>query len=203
MLFLILGIALGTATALGAIPFFSHVVLLASSDSLSIATHLSSLVMARLITHDRHLAQVLTILIGVAIPGLVSLVLMVAAKLGTKVRRAVAPLVVLASLASFMLLPFSQAMFMVGLSVVVGLIFFFVSGALIVAPLAAISAAMAVSSFRSLLEGSSPTIHAATLAMSQISHFDSPIFWKLVMLVVASAGFVGAFLTAFHPVRAD
>lgn len=199
MIFAILGAALGVAVALGFVPGLADLVTLAANASMSYADAIAKSVLTHLSAHDPHAGAILGVIVAVALPGLVSFALMIAAKLGVVLRRIAAALIVVGSLASLWFIPLDHALILIGLSLVVALIMLLATGVFVVAPLAGLSSAIATASILAIVHGTNTSIVAGSRALSKLSGFDSPLVWKALMLVVAVAGFAGAAVALVHP----
>jgi hypothetical protein len=199
MAFVIIGVIIGALAALGHIPGLGHVLGALSSavvnDGLGVTTKISS----HIAGHDPRLGLVIGVVLGVALPGMACMVLILAARAASSVRRGVGALILLIGLLGFFILPFAQALLVLILSLVVAALLTWVTGAVVVAPLSAIAAVLAVSYGRILLHGTNTTIAKGIVALGVLSHVNSPILWKVALLVVAWAGFVGAAMLVVRP----
>jgi len=199
MIFVLLGIALGVAVSLGYIPVAAHAVDAATNAAVSFGQRLATSGVQHLSAHHPTLASALGVTLGVAMPGLVCLALISAAKFGLVIRRSASGLLLLAGIAAHFFLPAGQAFLISAGCVTLAALLFFATGALVVAPLSAVAAALAVGSVRVLLSGKNAAIESGVKTFAQLSHVADPRVWRIALIVVAWAGFVGAAAVALKP----
>jgi len=201
MIFFFLGIAVGVAASLGYVPVLAHVIDRATTTAVTFGTNLTTTGVHHLSANHPSLASALGVCLGVALPGLLCLVLVVAAKFGVVLRRAAGGLLVVAGVAGFFFLPHQQAILVLGVSAALSALFMFTTGMFIVAPLGAIAGALAVSSVRVLLSGKDQAVNAGIATLTKLSGVNDPQVWKVTLVVLAWSGFVAAVLAALHPAK--
>ena len=201
MLFILLGLALGTLVALGYIPLLAGPIASLSASLMSAANNLVVRGVHAVGVHSPRTAEVLGVCLGVALPGLVCLFLLLAAKLGVGLRRGVSVVLGVVAIGGFFVLPANQATVLAALAGGVAVIFSLASGFGVLTPIAALAGALAVSSGRVLLHGQSPEITKGVNTLVTLVPSTTPYEWHIVLLVLAWAGFVGAGLLVLSPLH--
>lgn len=198
MFFILIGLVVGTVAGLGVVPWLGHLTADVQASALSMGVRVLSDLIGHIDGVDPKLGRALGVVLGVALPGLVCLVLIVLAKTGLSVRRVVGAVIIALGIAGFFFLPAGEAVVGLVVALVITALFWLGSGLLIIAPLVALATALAISSARVLLNGTNHTVARGVRALGALSGFNAVEFWKIALLVVAWSGFVGALLYLFH-----
>ena len=192
MLYILLGLIAGTLAALSHLSWIAVPLDAAVTALSAVGQHGANQLSTWLGHRNSALGSAVGVVLGVAAPGLVCMALIGAARFGVGVRRGLSGLFVLVAIAGFFFLALGEAVALAVLCGIVAVLFATVTGFLVVAPLAAMAAAMAVTCGRQLLTGGTSAVGRAAVQMGTLTHTDAPTLWKVALLVVAWAGFVGA-----------
>jgi hypothetical protein len=199
MIFILLGIAVGAACALGYIPLLDAPFNAASTWVVNRGQDVVAHLMAHVPPGHKTLVIALGVVVGVAFPGVLSMVLIAGARFGSLLRRSVAALLAFGSIGVYFVLPMHQAVVASGALGALAAVLFLFTGVVVVAPLSAISAGLAVSSARVLVAGKNTAINQGVATLCSVTHVSDPLVWRWTLVAVAWSGFLGAAGLALKP----
>lgn len=201
MLFVIIGIALGLAVALGPLAF-----LYAPFDALSnfLVGATGDLVAGLLgklagVEHTEGVVVALSAVLGAATPGAVALGLVLTSRATKKVRQGVAALAVAIALGGFFFLPAADALILLVLACIFGILAGIFEGVVLTVPLLALATVLGVRYGVVLWTGEASEVAAGAAALAGLTSEsgDMLVVWKLVLSFVGLTPFALAGWTAF------
>ena len=198
MVYLLLGLILGALGALSHVGWIAGPINGLTTALVTLGAHLTLHAAGWFGHRNVRLGKTIAIVLAVAVPGLVCLGLVAAARAGLALRRGVSGLLLVAAVAGFFVLPVGEAVALAVAAVVVAVALFLASGVLLVLPLAALAGAVGVSSGSQLLHHSTSVLGSAPHELVPLTGVNDPQLWTLALVVVAWSGFVGAVVLALR-----
>lgn len=138
-------------------------------------------------------------IVAVAAPGLTALGLVVAAHRTLEVRRAVTVLLFAVAFASFLALPASQALWLVGAAAVCAAALLIPAEGVARVALWALATSIAVDNVATIWRGESERVAEGIESFNAISGLDAPEFWRVATVVLALAPFAVAVMVEDRP----
>lgn len=195
MLFIVLGVVVGVAVALGPLAFLSAPVDRFVNALVADVEHVlrSGLHGTPYLAHEPRLVTVLSVLIGVLAPGIAALGLAGLARVSVSGRRALSAIALVAGLAGLFVFPAKDSVPVLIGALVVGALASFLTGALVTAPLAGLATIIEVRYGVELWHGKSSAVAAGAHRLAHLVGGQAPL-WSLALTVVALAPLVSAAL---------
>lgn len=199
MFFVLLGVAAGAAIALGPLAWLHAPVDWAIATLVSFGESAAArLLAAAPLGGHGTLAEALAVGIGAVLPGAAAIVLILAARAATGLRRGVAVVVGLAGLGAFVVLPFWQAAVFALACATLAAFASLVTGIGVVVPLTATATVLAARNVAALLDGGDTRVNDGAARLATLTGTGDPQLWALVLTVAALAPFAWAALAAFR-----
>lgn len=204
MLYVIVGLVVGLAIALGPLGFLQSPFDSLAGFFVGATADLLAATLGELgeLSNTTQLVTVLSVVLSTVIPGVVALGLVLLSRAAKKVRQNVSVIVVALALVSFMFVPWEVSLGLTVVALVFGVASSLASGVLVVLPLVALATILGVRYGVLLWNGESPEVAqgAQTLA-ALIGDPDGTIPWKLALTVVGLAPFAWAVTAAFKSIK--
>ena len=193
-IWLVIGAAAGVAIGLGKIPYLAGAAG-SLSDTAQHVVGTGGLTLVHSVARSgasRRVVQGVMALLAVLVPGITALLLVVAARTSLRLRAVVAFLLVALGVAAFFYLPAGAASGAGALALGAATIAVVATGPLVAAPLVALAALIATAFLPRLLATQStlPNIPVATLHQALFASPGSPLWLRIVVLLVAVVPFL-------------
>jgi hypothetical protein len=191
MAFVILGIILGLLVSLGPLSALAAPVDWVTNWLVGVGGDMVTNAVARLghVPQTSKLALTLSAVLGAMTPGLIALTMVVAARGAKAFRRGAAAVAVLIALVSFLLVPVPQAVLLLVLALIVGVLPSVFNGMFITVPMLTIATVLAVRYGVLLWHGESNEVTAGALKLTSISSVEMLNLWRLALTVAGLAPF--------------
>lgn len=144
------------------------------------------------ISDSPKMVDVLGAVVSLMVPGVIAMALVWAAGAVTQARRVLSGVVMLAALASFLVLPAGQATLLMTAAGIVTATLIVPAGLFASAALWAMATMIALGNAASIYKATSPRVTEATDTFVTASGLGSAPFWQLAAIVVGLAPFCGA-----------
>lgn len=187
----LLGILLGVAVSAGPLAIYRSDAHLLSERMIQAADSVSQGIIRRLpyASDNPKLVTVLSVALAVATPGMVALILVVAANAATGIRRASSGVLVLAALASFLVLPAVSASIL--LAFAIGVSVFLIAPGVLLAKVAlwGVATVIAFDHVHALWSGTAPSIVQGAETLRVLTGFSTSDFWHFALMAVGISPF--------------
>lgn len=187
----LLGVLIGVAVSAGPLAIYRSDAHLLAERMIEASDSLSQSLVSKLpyASENPKLVTVLSVALAVATPGMVALILVVAANAATAVRRASSGLLILGALLSYLVLPSASATVLVLFAGAVSL--FLISPTVLIAKVAlwGLATVIAFDHVHALWSGTAPTIVTGAETLRVLTGFSTPEFWRFSLMAVGVAPF--------------
>jgi hypothetical protein len=195
----VLGIAIGFALYYGPLSLWQSDVSYFASRIVEAASTMSVSLISKLpyASSNPKLVAVLSTVVAVAAPGIIALILVSAANAAGAVRQFFSGLLIVLALASFFVLPFTQAFVVLLLTGAVTALLFLPAVFITRIILWSLATVLAFDHVLLIWSASSPSLAAGTQTLVQIAGFGSTEFWRYALVATALAPFAISLTAVF------
>lgn len=195
----LIGIALGFALYYGPLSLWKSDVSYFAARIVDAASTMSQSLVSKLPYADSNpkLVSVLSTVIAVTAPGLVALILVAGANAAGAVRQFFSGVLIFLALASFLFLPFTQALVVLLLTGAVTALLFIPAVFIARIILWALATALAFDHVLLIWSASSPALEAGTQTLAQVTGFGSTEFWRYALVATALSPFAVSLTAVF------